>query len=124
MHRTDLHTKVQAAYKTRHYFVMGAIGYMEDFICTNASLDSKTRRQTTKAKFEEQLKRYKPVVTSPKDPHSTPKVTVSGKTNKEGKVSGTFRDDLMSTCCLNNYIWDMLLNKKVPNFNYKLVFGS
>jgi len=119
---TDLQTKVQAAYKARHCMAMESVGYMKDFICTNPWLDPKTRRQITKAKFEEQLKRYKPVVTNPKDPHSTPKVTVSGKTNKEGKVSGTFNDDLMSTFCLNVYLMEMLLLRKIPNFNYQVVF--
>jgi hypothetical protein len=112
---------------------------MKDFICTNPWLDVASRRQTTKAKFEEQLKRFKPVLTSPKDPHSTPKITVSGlldgygdkfltpstgKTDKEGKVSGMFKDDLMCAFSLNMFLWDQLFNRKVPNFNYQLVFAA
>lgn len=101
---------------------MNAVAYMKDWICVNRWLDPKTRKQITESKFREQIKRYKPVATAPKDPHSVPKVTVSGKTNKEGKVSGTFKDDIMSTFCLNMHLFDLLLLKKIPNFNYDIVF--
>ena len=122
--RTDNQTKVRCAYKARECMVMHSVFYMKDFICTNPWLDASTRRQTTKAKFEEQLKRFKPVLTSPKDPHSTPKITVSGKTDKEGKVSGMFKDDIMCAFSLNMFLWDQLFSRKVPNFNYQLVFAA
>ena len=102
---------------------MNSIVYMKDMICTNPFVDPSDRRKKTKAKFEEQLKRYKPVMTTPKDPQSTPKMTVSGKTDKEGRISGMFKDDLITNFALNMYLWDLLLTRKVQNFNYQMVFA-
>ena len=97
---------------------------MKDFICINPFInDEFERRKTIRSKFEEQLYRFRVVTTTPKQAHSIPKQTVSGKVDKEGKISGMFQDDLVMSFTMNLYIWEELIFRRVPNFPYQMVFN-
>lgn len=121
---TDNQGKINYGYKTRELMAMGSIRFMKDWICTNPWLSPQERKKITRSKFEEQLKRFRPVTTPVKDPQSIPRMTVSGKVDKDGKVSGTFRDDIMMAFCMNIYIWYLIMMRQVANFNYQLVFAQ
>lgn len=75
---TDNPTKVKMAYEARRCMAMNSVFYMKDFICTNPWDEPTKRREKVKRKFEEQMKRFKPVMSQPRDPHSTPRITISG----------------------------------------------
>jgi hypothetical protein len=121
---TEVGDKQKYAFKTRECMMVGAMCFMKDWICTNPWLRPEERHKTTRAKFEEQIKRVRPVMTQPKEPHSTPRMTISGKVDKEGKISGTFRDDLAMSLLINIYVGHMLQTNQVPNFPYSRVFRS
>lgn len=119
---TDNNAKINYAYKTREFMAMGAVRYMKDWVCVNPWIKPEDRRKITKQKFEEQMKRFRPVTTSVKDPHMIPRMTVSGKVDKDGKISGAFQDDLMMAFCMGIYIWHMIIMRQVMYLNYSVLF--
>jgi hypothetical protein len=120
---TDNAAKVKYGYKTRELMMLGCVTFMQDWICINPWIKADERKRSTLSKFTEQVKRYRPVATTPSEPHSTGRITLSGKVDKDGKISGTFKDDIMVALTMNLYLWEELSLRRVPNFNYKAVFG-
>lgn len=119
---TDNAAKINYAYKTREFMAMGAVRFMKDWVCTNPWIQPEERKKITKMKFEEQMKRFRPVTTNVKDPHSIPRMTISGKVDKDGKISGSFQDDLMMAFCMGIYIWHLIIMRQVMYLNYSLLF--
>jgi hypothetical protein len=75
---TDNAHKVKSAYRARQYFALGTLCYMKNLVCANPFEKEGDRRKTVKAKFEEQIKRYRPVEAETTNPHSVARVTISG----------------------------------------------
>lgn len=122
---TDYITKYKMAYSMRFHFSMpGGLQFADEMICCNPWLPEDTRLKTAKDKFLDQIKRYKIVISgiSATNPTSNPRVSVSGKTNKEGRVSTSFADDLAFCISANLYLNDLLLTRQLPYFNYEEVF--
>lgn len=109
--------------KARSLIALDNVFIMKDFICANPFVDEHTRRDVLDSKFREQVQRFRVVTTKPKEAHSIPRVTVSGKVDKDGKISGSHQDDLMMAFCMNLYVWEQLMERAVPNFDYQTVFG-
>lgn len=119
---TDNAAKINYAYKTREIMATGGVRYMKNWVCTNPWLPPEDRRKITKTKFEEQMRRFRPVTTSVKDPHNIPRMTVSGKVDKDGKISGSFQDDLMMAFCMSIYLWHLIIMRQVLYLNYATIF--
>ncbi len=117
-------SKPEYGYAARFQMINRSVCYMKDFVCANPWLKSNERRQITKTKFEEQMRRYGPVEIAPKTALSTSRVGISGKVDKDGKISKMHTDDLMMVFTMAMHIWNRLLEKKVPNINYNEIFGQ
>jgi hypothetical protein len=116
---TDHPTKMRYAYSFRHHMLTESVFYSKNLVVTNPWLDPAKRHSTTLAKFEEQMKRYKLVQNELKNPLAIAKTSVSGKVDKEGKVSGTFNDDLMFAVTMATWMKDTIIVGTMPNFPYK-----
>jgi hypothetical protein len=121
---TTAEVKYKMAYAMRSVFQSTAIYYADEMICANPWLDETNRLQITKKKFEDQLPKYKIVIAglSMNNPISTPRVSISGKTTKEGKVSSSFTDDIAFCISANLFFINMLNMRTIPNFNYEEIF--
>jgi hypothetical protein len=97
---------------------------MKDFICTNPFVPNEhDRRRAVLSKLKEQMGRYRLIPTRPKQAHSKPIITVSGKVDKDNNVSGSLQDDLMVALCMNLDVWGLLKSRTIKNFNYSEIFG-
>jgi hypothetical protein len=122
---TQADVKYKMAYEMRFVFMSKIIQYAQDVICVNPFMKEATRWQETKRKFEDQLPKYKIVVSgmSSTNPLSAPRHGVSGKTTKDGKVSGSFTDDLAFCVSACLYFMKMILTRSTPNFRHDDVLG-
>lgn len=121
---TDHALKLKAAYKLRKSMAEGSLVLMKDFVCSNPWIPAEKRREKTMNKFVEQIKRYKLVENERSTPHANTKVTVSGKVDKDGKISGTFKDDIITMLGINLHLWDKLILREIPTFDYASVFNQ
>lgn len=101
---------------------MDSVRIMSDMICSNPFVpDENERRTTVLAKFKEQIERFRVIPTKKKQAHSKSIVTVSGKVDKEGRISGSLQDDLMMAFCMNVDIWEKLVKREIATFPYSRV---
>lgn len=117
---TQSDVKYKMGFEMRYVFMNNIIQYSDDVVCTNPFMKEATRWEETKKKFEDQLPKYKIVVSgvSSLNPLSTPRIGLSGKTTKEGKVSASFTDDLVFCVGACLYFIKMILTRSTPHFNH------
>jgi len=95
----------------------------QNFICANPfSENPETRAQEALVKFFDQLKRFRIVSEVSENPGSMKKATVSGKVNKEGKVSKSAHDDLAFVVSMATGVMDKLYLRAVDWFDYVRVW--
>lgn len=117
---TDAPVKTQMAYALQYVLNEDRLSYAEDMVCKNMWLDESDRLEKTKKKVMEQLPRYRITLTglSETNPTATPRISVSGKVDKDGKLSKGFKDDLIVSLSGNIFFYRKLYEKSLPNLNY------
>jgi hypothetical protein len=114
--------KKEYAYTARYNIVTQNIALLQDYVCQNSWISPEKRRDECTKKFYTQMGRYRLVSSKPNTAFGTGKVTVSGKTNEQGKISDGFNDDLFfvfTWCCS---MLDKLYHQTIPNLNYGELF--
>lgn len=99
----------------RSTFLQDSLVYAKKLVCVNPFLEESKRLSTTKSKMEEQLRRLKYVTNDVKTPLAVTRQTISGKTNKDGKISGSFSDDLAMALMINLWMCEGVIYRTLPN---------
>lgn len=73
-------------------------------------------------KFFDQMKRFRIVSETSENPGSMKKATVSGKVNKEGKISKNAHDDLAFVLSMATGVLDKIYMRIVDWFDYVRVW--
>lgn len=92
-----------------------------EFLGTLATTANEERWQSIKNKLYEQLSRYRVVQSAVHNALTIAKTTVSGKVDKEGRVSGSFNDDLVFALSMSTWLCSELLQRRLPNFPHDQV---
>lgn len=105
--------KVSYGFSMRYQFSTRNISLWDQFICANPYQDPATRAGETISKLKEQMGRYRIVYTETDNPHGRNNTTLSGKVNKEGKITKNAKDDIcfalsMAICLLDKIDMGML----------------
>jgi hypothetical protein len=77
--------------------------------------DPDQRWTETKEKLFEQLSRYRIVQSRPHNAMSAVRTTVSGKVDSDGRVSGSFHDDLVFAISMNLWLTQKFIHGELPN---------
>lgn len=115
---TDHGQKIRYAMSLRQTFLENSIVYSDRLVCVNPFMEESRRMTATKAKFEEQLSRYKIIASDSQSAVSTPKFSVSGKTDKDGKISRSFNDDIVFAMSMACWMATSISANTLPNFPY------
>jgi hypothetical protein len=119
---TDTQMKLSYAFAMRYTVNSWGIFLMEDLVCRNPYLEEEDRREKTLAKLEDQLRRYKLHPLKSKSPVGRQQVAVSGKVDKEGKVSSNFQDDLATGLGMALGFWQKVLVREFDWIPYAKIF--
>ena len=104
---------------------MESVQIMKDLVCSNPYIDgAENRYKIITSKFKEQLGRWRLVQRPSKNPGSVPKFSGSGKVDKDGKISSSFQDDVAMAFFMNIFLWEQLIERNIPTFDYARVFSS
>ena len=109
------------AWMLRDALEMESLSYSNNLVCANPFRSASTRWKETKAKFEEQMARYKFVYNQLANAFTMPKATVSGKGTSGNGKNGNFQDDLMFTTTMCNWLCTQLKHQRLPNFPYHMI---
>lgn len=119
---TTPQSKMRYGMALKYQFVARSISVYKRFICVNPYVDPGKREKELMLKFIDQLKRFRIFYPISENPGSQKKATLSGKVNKEGKVSHNAHDDLAMTLAMACSMLDMLEMRQVDWFDYVRVW--
>ena len=80
--------------------------------------DASTRAATMVERFEQQMRQYRIVRLESNNPLASARIGVSGKVGLDGRQTAGQKDDLAFCFTFAMSLWDSLLQREVPNFNY------
>lgn len=113
--------KVQYAYRARMSIAQGSVALMRDLLSANPwrGADAAVRSRAMRDKFEQQLRRYRLVhLGNDANPLAPARMGVSGKVDMYGRTAAGHTDDLAFCFTFNMSLWDTLLKREVPGFEY------
>ncbi len=116
---TDHETKADYVYVMRDIFSSKSIVYSDPLVSIYDN------QKSIKEKFEKELKRFKEVPLSGKQPGAIVKVKYTGKVDGRGNYNPAFQDDLIMSLGINVSVNKLMLKKvikKIPNHFYSTYF--
>ena len=119
--RTDPGDKKTYLTHTLSALSRNTVFFLEDWKCANSFNNPEHTRDKTLTQFSEQMSRYGEYEVFTGNPEHPRKIVIGGCFDSMGKVSPYLKDDMAFAFTLGVYIIDMLLEKKIENFNYKIL---
>lgn len=113
--------KMLWANATRDYVSSCQLRILEDLIVANSFVPEEDRLRDVWEKFDRQMRAYRAVLTSPENPHSADRYTISGVVNKYDKKEASMNDDAMDAFAMCCFMVKMLMNGEMPNFDHRNV---
>lgn len=119
---TTRDVKLKYGFTLKFIFDTKNVSIWEHFVCANRYQDAATRKAETIAKLKEQMGRYRIIYNETENPFGTNSTTLSGKTNKEGKITKNAKDDLVFSFSMATGILDCITMRMFPWFNYEALY--
>lgn len=115
---THRDTKIKYAFACRQDLIMNSLFYLKDMVCTNPGVEQKDKLKRTKKKLYDQMRNYKLLGNTIRDPFATQRETVSGKTNESGKITAGINDDLMFVLTGLCHMLNLFLQRLLPGITH------